>query len=203
MAVSNAAKTAMQKGRVESAKARKNKKAAAQARAKVAREARVGKKAAATKATPKKWGCGGSTFAVEEGNGCYMRWFLAEGLLVIWAWDVGCCLGGNICLRRSGSWYALRFLWCAWVWLGIKVDNGHRNSAFRPMRFYYDLNLSYYLHLLYLSNCAPSSFCGFTLVSWITSALLLKRLTHILILLSVSVPISRTLSSYLLSLCYA
>ena len=54
MAVSNAAKTAMQKGRVESAKARKNKKAAAQARAKVAREARVGKKAAATKATPKK-----------------------------------------------------------------------------------------------------------------------------------------------------
>jgi hypothetical protein len=54
MAVNNAAKAAMQKGRVEKAKAKKSKKAAAQARAAVAREARFGKKAGATKATPKK-----------------------------------------------------------------------------------------------------------------------------------------------------
>jgi hypothetical protein len=55
MAVSTAAKTAMQKGRVEAAKSKRAKKEAARARAAVAREARVGKKSAAgAKATPKK-----------------------------------------------------------------------------------------------------------------------------------------------------
>jgi hypothetical protein len=54
MAVSTAAKTAMQKGRVEAAKSKRAKKEAARARAAVAREARVGKKASAAKATPKK-----------------------------------------------------------------------------------------------------------------------------------------------------
>lgn len=55
MAVNSAAKAAMQKGRVEKAKSKKAKKEAARARAAVAREARFGKKAGATKATPKKW----------------------------------------------------------------------------------------------------------------------------------------------------
>ena len=54
MAVSTAAKTAMQKGRVEAAKSKRAKKEAARARAAVAREARVGKKTATAKATPKK-----------------------------------------------------------------------------------------------------------------------------------------------------
>ena len=55
MAVSTAAKTAMQKGRVETPKSKRAKKEAARARAAVAREARVGKKSATgAKATPKK-----------------------------------------------------------------------------------------------------------------------------------------------------
>jgi hypothetical protein len=54
MAVSTAAKTAMQKGRVEAAKSKRAKKEAARARAAVAREARVGKKTSTAKATPKK-----------------------------------------------------------------------------------------------------------------------------------------------------
>jgi len=54
MAVNSAAKAAMQKGRIEAAKAKRNKKEAARARAQVAREARFGKKTGAAKATPKK-----------------------------------------------------------------------------------------------------------------------------------------------------
>ena len=54
MAVSSAAKAKMQKGRVEALKAKRDKKEAAKARAAVAREARVGKKTAVAKTTPKK-----------------------------------------------------------------------------------------------------------------------------------------------------
>ncbi|EKD19309.1 hypothetical protein MBM_02546 [Drepanopeziza brunnea f. sp. 'multigermtubi' MB_m1] len=54
MAVTKEAKAAMQKGRVEKSKSKKAKLEAARARAAVAREARTGKKAAVTKATPKK-----------------------------------------------------------------------------------------------------------------------------------------------------
>ncbi|KAL5314128.1 hypothetical protein ACEPPN_018552 [Leptodophora sp. 'Broadleaf-Isolate-01'] len=54
MAVTDKVKTAMQKGRIEKAKSKQAKKEAAQARARVAREARFGKKPAGTKTTPKK-----------------------------------------------------------------------------------------------------------------------------------------------------
>ncbi|KAK0104829.1 hypothetical protein ONS95_005096 [Cadophora gregata] len=54
MPSSENATTAMAKGRVEKAKSKKAKKEAAQARARVAREARFGKKPAAAKGTPKK-----------------------------------------------------------------------------------------------------------------------------------------------------